>query len=55
MKTWDKIVELLEKLISINANISNQQLDLLDKLEIIRGNTMNTTKNTLAIEKKLPL
>ena len=46
MTQWEKIIELLEKLVNINAEISNQQLELIDKLELIRGNTMNTAKNT---------
>jgi len=46
MKTWDKIVELLEQLISINAEMANQQLDLLDKLELIRNTNYNIQKNT---------
>jgi len=46
MTQWEKIVELLEELVNINAGISNQQLDLLDKLEYIRRNTLNTSNNT---------
>lgn len=46
MTSWERIVELLEKLVSIAAEISNQNLDIIDKLDLTRVNTMNIAKNT---------
>lgn len=46
MKTGERIVELLEKIVNISAETSNQQLEIIDKLNMIRINTMNTAKNT---------
>lgn len=49
MTQWERIVQLLEKIAISNAEISNQNLELIDKLELIRVNTMNSAKNTRKI------
>jgi len=53
MTQWEKIIELLEKLVTINAEISNQNLDIITALQesnklldTIRSNTFKTSKNT---------
>ena len=50
MTTWEKIVELLEQLVTISSENSNLQLDIIDKLEISRINGMNSAKNSFAIQ-----
>lgn len=35
-----------KKMINISAEISNQQLEIIDKIELIRINTNNVARNT---------
>ena len=48
----DETNKLLKELIKINAEISNQNLEIITKLDIIRMNTYNTSKNTFKWEYK---
>ena len=42
----NKTNELLQQLININAEISNQNLEIIRLLDITRQNTYNTSRNT---------
>jgi len=53
MTQGEKIIELLGQLVHINSENANIQLDILDKLELIRKSNFNIQHNTISLNKDL--
>ena len=46
LKDIKEVIGLLKDIKNNTAEVSNQNLEIIDKLEIIRVNSWNTSKNT---------